>query len=220
MMHAWLIRHGSHDLLGRILAGRMPGIHLNEQGRREAMAVTCALRAVPLSAIYASPLERTLETAGYLAGERGSIVSIDAGFHEIDFGSWTGRTFEQLDTDPRWQEWNAHRGSAAVPGGEEMRGIQERAGQALQRLAARHSGEHVAVVSHGDVIRAVLASCLGVPLDLLHTIECDPGAVAHLKVGPGSVQLVELRSNDTLQDAPPLSPAEIAANLEEISVSA
>lgn len=172
-----LIRHASHDWLGKGIAGRMQGVHLNARGRAEAQALAEHLRHIPVAALYSSPLARTWETAGFLAREWKLDVRYHAGFLEIDFGRWTGLPFDKLDRDLEWSEWNNHRSHARVPLGEAMREVQARALDSLGELAREHPDSHVAIVSHGDVIRAVLLDCLGRSLDEIHQLQADPASV-------------------------------------------
>src|SRR5204863_7541684 len=150
-----LIRHGEHGLLGRVLAGRMPGVGLTERGRAEIEAIADRLAAADLAALYASPLQRTTESAEILAARLGLTVEFRDDLIELDYGEWTGATFELIRADPRWQQWSGARSLACIPGGETMREVPGRAVEALLQLHARHADDTVAIVSHGDVIRAV-----------------------------------------------------------------
>jgi probable phosphoglycerate mutase len=118
-----------------------------------------------LTAIHCSPRLRTRETAQALALRTGALLVVDPAFDEIDFGAWTGRTFAELDGDAAWTHWNTERSVACAPEGERMSDAQSRAMQALERLAGDHAGRDVAIVSHAELIRAVLLQCLGLPLE-------------------------------------------------------
>jgi len=180
MTRIWLIRHGSHDWLGKELVGRRTGIHLNAQGHAEAERVANAVMEECPDAIYSSPMERALETAEPLARACGLEVIVEPEFNEIDFGEWTGRTFAELDSDARWRLWNSQRSRARVPGGETMQDVQERTVNACAHIARTYRGGKVAVFSHGDLIRSILAHASGISLDLLQTIEFTPGAIASI----------------------------------------
>jgi len=169
-----LVRHASYDLLGRVLAGRQPGHALNAAGREEAARLAQALKGHALVAIVSSPIERAQETARIIAAPHRLNVRIEPDLTEIDFGSWTGMTFQDLHDQPGWAAFNTFRSTAPTPGGETMPAAQARAVATLTRLAACHPGAELALVSHGDVVKAILAHALGTPLDLFHRIEINP----------------------------------------------
>jgi probable phosphoglycerate mutase len=188
-----LVRHAAHDWLGRGLAGRLPGVGLNAAGRAQARELVQRLAPQPLQALYSSPQQRTRETAQPLAEARGLQVAIEPAFDEIDFGDWTGRGFDELRAlgEP-WQQWCERRGSARPPGGEAFADVPRRALAGLRRLRQAHPAGPVAVVSHGDVIKATLAAILGLSLDHLERFEIAPAAVSVVALGAdwAQVQLV------------------------------
>ncbi|RAK60924.1 histidine phosphatase family protein [Phenylobacterium hankyongense] len=177
------VRHGSHDRLGRILCGRMPGVILSEQGRAEARGLAQRLSREPIVAIYASPLERARQTAEPIAEALGLPVQVAADLQEIDFGAWTGARFEDLDGDPAWGLWNQARTLARAPGGESMLEVQLRLRRWLDAACERHSGQLIAAVSHGDAIKAILAQVLGLSLDQHQRLEISPASVSTVAVG-------------------------------------
>jgi probable phosphoglycerate mutase len=195
-----LIRHALCDSVGHSLAGRTPGVHLNATGRAQAAALAERLARVPLAGIYSSPLERTRETAEAIAarqaGAPGRTVAVEVvpELLELDFGDWTGRTLAELDGDERWRAFNRFRSSTRIPGGELIVEVQARAVGALERLIQRHPAATVAVVSHGDVLRAMLAYYLGVPLDLMARLTVDPASVSIVRAGhfDAKVQCINL----------------------------
>lgn len=171
-----LVRHGSYDLLDVALGGR--AAHpLNATGRAEAARLAAALGG---QAVVASPVRRAQETAQPIAAALGLILETDPAFAEIDFAGWTGATFADLRGASGWHDWNAFRSMAQVPGGEAMLAVQARAVAAIARLAAVWPDGEVVVVSHGDVIKAILAHLLGAPLDLLRRIEVGPGSISRV----------------------------------------
>jgi broad specificity phosphatase PhoE len=186
-----LIRHAAHDDVGRVLCGRMPGIALGVTGRRQAEALGVKLQPV-VDWVYASPLQRTQETAACL----GSDVRTSEAATEIDFGAWAGRSFEQLDSDPHWRAWNVERSRTRAPGGETMADVQDRVMAELGRLAVRHEGARVAVVSHGDVIKAALMAVLGLSLDAWLRFDIDPASVSRLQFGTDRQKVLSM--NETL----------------------
>ena len=190
-----LIRHAVHDLVEGTLAGRMPGVHLSAQGQQQAERLAERLVALPIAAIYSSPLERTMQTAKPLASWLNLPVQINHGFAEIDFGEWTGKRFDELAADPRWRDWNSFRSSSHLPNSGLMLEVQLRAVAALQCLCQEYPNQVVAIVSHSDVIKAVVAHYLGVHLDLFQRIEISPASVSIIAVHHGGAQVIRL--NDT-----------------------
>ena len=179
-----LLRHAAHDWLGRGLAGRLPGVSLNAQGERQAQELVARLGEVPLAAIYCSPQPRTQQTALPLARQRGLAFEVEQGLDEIDFGDWTGLEFPQLRAQgDAWTHWCERRGSAHPPGGEPFAGVPQRALAVLRKLQARHPEGNVLVVSHGDVIKGVLADSLGMSLDGLERFEIAPASISVLAMG-------------------------------------
>jgi broad specificity phosphatase PhoE len=171
-----LIRHASYDQLGRVLAGRTEGHALNATGRAEAARLAEVLAERKLAAVVSSPMQRARETAAIIAASHRLAVLEIAGLNEIDFGEWTGMTFEALRDAPGWAAFNTFRSTAPIPGGETMLAAQARAVAAVAGLAARFPEAEVAAVSHGDIVKAVVAHALGVPLDLFHRIEIQPAS--------------------------------------------
>jgi broad specificity phosphatase PhoE len=174
-----LVRHGEHVLRGRgTVAGRTPGVGLTAAGRAEIAAVAERLRGERIAALYASPLERTMESAEILAARLGLPVQCRTDLIELDFGEWTGLTFDEVRRDARWEAWWRCRSLASVPGGESMRQVQQRTVDALGELRLSHGDAAVVVVSHGDVIRAAVLFALGMPLDLYARIEIGLGSIS------------------------------------------
>jgi len=173
-----LIRHGQTDAVDRYIAGTAEGTPLNAEGRQQVERLAANLRDVPLAAIAASPLTRTRETAEPIARSQGLHTRIVAGLAEFEFGEWTGAPFRDIDADPRWRRFNSVRSLVSPPGGELMLQVQQRAVSALLDLAANFPDAHLAVVSHGDVIRAALMFFLGIPLDFVHRLEVSPASVS------------------------------------------
>ena len=158
----------------------MPGVPLNGHGHAQATALAARFATHPIAAVIGSPVQRAQETAQPIAAAHRLPVQIDPGFEEIDFGAWTGLTFEALAPDPAWQAWNRQRSLAACPGGETMHEAQARAMRALGRLRDAHPHGTVVVVSHADVLKAILAPALGLTLDQLHRLTIDPASVSTL----------------------------------------
>ena len=196
-----LLRHGEHGLLGRVLAGRMPGVGMTERGRAEIAAQAERLAGDKVAAIYASPLQRTRETAEIVAARLGLPIEFRDDLLELDFGEWTGATFDSIRADPRWQAWSTQRSLATIPGGESMRAVQQRVVAALVELNERHLHETVVLVSHGDVIRSVLVYALGMPLDFYNRIEIAQGSISTIRLDASGIRVL------TLSERPRLPPS-------------
>jgi probable phosphoglycerate mutase len=190
-----LVRHALCDPVGTAIAGRAAGVPLNAAGEEQAARLGARLRALPIDAVYSSPLERARQTAAPIAAARRVAVEVLDGVGEIDFGEWTGRTFAELDGGAAWRRFNSFRSGTRIPGGELIVEVQARAVAALGALGERHPEGVVAVVSHGDVIKAALAYYLGMPLDLMRRLEIDPASASTLVLDVDGVRV--LRMNDT-----------------------
>ncbi len=175
------VRHGAYGLLDQALGGR-GDFSLNETGRAQAAAAAQAIASRPVVAVVSSPVVRALETAAPIAAALGTAVTVEAGFSEVDFGTWSGARFDALADEPAWRAWNVFRGTAPAPGGESALDVQARAVGAVQRLAATWPDGEVVVVSHADVIKAVLGHVLGAPLDLMRRIDIEPGSMSRVAV--------------------------------------
>jgi len=197
-----LIRHGrtSANATG-ILAGRTPGVSLDALGRRQARTLGTRLRDVPLDAVVHSPLERCLQTTDGLLAHRPDIVRhVDERLSECDYGDWTGRALVELATDPLWSVIQDTPSSVTFPGGESMLAMARRATAAVADWATRHPDGVVAVVSHGDVIKAILSDALGQPLDHFQRIVVGPGSLSVVRYTAD--RAVVLRMNDTGRSLP------------------
>lgn len=181
-MQLLLVRHAMCDPVGHSLAGRQPGVVLNDEGRAQARAVAARLAARGLAAVYSSPLDRAAETARCIAEMSRVPMHIHAGLTEFDFGEWTGRTIESLRDDETWRRFNAHRAGTRAPGGESPLEAQARATTAVYELAERHGDDAVVAVSHADVIRGILCHLLGLSLDLQHRLEIDPASITTVEL--------------------------------------
>lgn len=175
-----LIRHALVDACGAFLAGRTSGVHLNSTGERQAAALGDRLAAVDLAAIFTSPLERTQETARAIARCRTPIIVHEA-LNEVDFGEWTGRSFDELNGREDWRAFNRSRTAAQIPGGEWMADVQSRACRALTEIHHTHPNDHVALVSHADVLRVLIAQIIETPLDRIDLFTIDPASISVLQ---------------------------------------
>lgn len=181
------IRHGAHDYLGRAIAGRVPGVHINDAGRAQAEYLPEKLSLLPIDAIYSGPLERVRETAEPIARAFCLPLQIAEEFTEIGLGKWDDRAFNDLANEEQWRQYNSFRSSTAAPGGELMLEVQARTIRKLVELRDRH--QFVVIVTHGDVIRTAFAHFLGVHLDLFQRIEIDPASLSLLELGSDYVRV-------------------------------
>jgi probable phosphoglycerate mutase len=159
-----------------VLAGRTPGVNLDEHGETQAVELAARLMPVHLDAVVSSPLERTRQTAERLVAAReGTLFEVDERFTECDYGTWSGRPLKSLAEEPLWRTVQAHPAAAAFPDGESLAALSARAVAAVRAWNAK-LGEQAtyAVVSHGDVIKAIAADALGLHLDLFQRIHVDP----------------------------------------------
>jgi probable phosphoglycerate mutase len=187
-----LIRHAAHVELGRILSGRRRDVALSADGLQQAQIVADLIGVEPLAAVYSSPRERAYYTARKIAEPHELKVEIADGLDEIDFGDWTGRGFDTLEGDPDWQRWNEARGSARPPGGESMGEASARAMETLRAIAAEHPDQLIAAVSHCDIIRGVLAACMGLHLDHLLRFDVDPASVSRIAIGDWGARVISI----------------------------
>lgn len=187
-----LVRHGEHDLLGRVLCGRMDDVPLNGAGRDQAERLGARLAAEAPAAIFASPQLRAQETGKPIAAACGLPLQAEPLIAETDAGAWTGAGFASLANDPAWARWNADRLHHRAPGGESMIEVQGRVALWLERIASRNSGEAIVAVSHGDVIKAACCHVLGLSVDMHARFEIDPASITTFLVGDWGMKLIRL----------------------------
>lgn len=182
------VRHGKTPTTGDLLPGRAPGLNLAEEGRAQAEAVAERLAALgKIAAVYASPLERTRQTAAAIGKRLGLKVTPDKGLLECDFGEWTGAKLKDLMKLPEWSTVQRWPSGFRFPNGESFSEMQARITGTVNRLRARHAGETIALVSHADPIKAAVAEAIGTPLDLFQRIvvsPCSVTAIAYSAAGP------------------------------------
>jgi probable phosphoglycerate mutase len=170
----------------------MPGVRLGPEGQAQARSLAERLGREPIEAIYTSPVERARETAQFLADRSGRRPGIRDAITEIDFGDWTGRSFAELDDDPRWAAWNSARGVNRPPGGESMLQAQARALGEIERVRREYPGAAAVLVSHADVIKAVLLHALGLSVDAYQRIEISPASVSTLAIGDWGCKVLRM----------------------------
>ena len=190
-----LVRHGQTPTTGTSLPGRAPGLHLADTGRAQAEAV--ALRVATMSkvnAVYASPLERTRETAAPIAKQCGHKVKIARGLLECDFGDWTGRALKDLFKLPEWSTVQRYPSGFRFPNGESFTEMQQRITNTIASLVARHPGETIVAVSHADPIKAAIAHAMGTHLDLFQRIVVSPCSVTAIAYGASGPVVLTVNS--------------------------
>ena len=201
-----LVRHGQTPTTGATLPGRAKGLHLADGGRAQAGAVAARIAGLRnVKAVYASPLERTRETAAPIAKALGLKVKADRGLLECEFGEWTGAKLSELRKKPEWETVQRHPSGFRFPGGESFTEMQARMTSTLDRLATAHRGETIVAVSHADPIKAAVAHALGTHLDLFQRIVISPCSVSAILVSPGGP--VVLAVNSTGDDLKALVPS-------------
>ncbi len=201
-----LVRHGRTSAnAGGVLAGWTEGVELDDTGLAQAAALGARLAAVPLSAVVASPLQRCQQTATAILADRALTLRTDDRLGECRYGDWTGRELKSLAKDPLWKVVQTHPSAVTFPGGESLREVQERAVSAVRQTNAELGPDAVWVaVSHGDVIKAILADALGMHLDAFQRIVADPCSVSVVRYEP--LRPFVLKANDTGGDLSWLVP--------------
>lgn len=190
-----LVRHGKTPTTGSVLPGRAAGLHLADEGVAQAEAVaeriaelhrarTAKKDGKGFVAVYASPMERTRETAAPIAKALGLRVRQRPGLIECDFGEWTGRKLADLSKLPEWKTVQRHPAGFRFPKGESFSEMQTRMVDTINALVTEHPGESIVAVSHADTIKAAVAQALGTPLDLFQRIVVGQCAVSAILYGP------------------------------------
>ena len=198
MATIYLIRHGHNDFLEkRMLSGRLPGVHLSPEGRRQAESLAEILSSVKFRAIYASPLERAVETAEPLARAQGLDIQIREGLLEIGYGDWQGKSIKALRRRKIWPILQHTPSLARFPDGESFPEAQARVVAEFEAIRSSHGGkkDNIACVFHSDPIKLTIAHYLGMPLDLFQRITISPASISALAIGDSGIHIIGL--NDT-----------------------
>lgn len=223
-----LVRHGrtAANAAG-VLAGRAGGVRLDSTGRDQAARAAARLAAVPLVAVVSSPLERCRQTARLiLERQSGSPVApIEKDITECDYGQWQGRSLRELAAEKLWTVVQTQPSAAAFPGGESLAAMQSRSVSAIRRHDAAFEAEHGpgavwAAVSHGDVIKSILADALGMHLDLFQRISIGPASVSVVRYGPARPEVIATNTDSGdfgwLGSVPPQSDAPVGGGAGEL----
>jgi probable phosphoglycerate mutase len=200
-----LVRHGSTATTGTVLPGRAPGLHLSERGIAQAQVVATRIGELTRKpvAIYVSPLERARETAAPIAAALKLRPVIERGLLECDFGSWTGKKLNLLARKAEWKNVQHSPSTFRFPEGESFAEMQQRVWATLERLAAKHRGRCIVVVSHADTIKAAVTYAQGVPLDLFQRTvisTCSVSAIGFTGSGP---VVLTVNSTSSLKELAP-----------------
>ena len=225
-----LIRHGANDWVHGRLAGWTPGVHLNEEGRRQAAMLAARLAMLPIDAIYTSPLERTVETAQAVAGPRALPLRLVEGLGEVKYGEWQGAELKELYKHELWPGVQFYPSGTRFPGGETLGEAQVRMVATLDGLRAQHPKGVIAVVSHADIIKLAVAYYIGMHIDLFQRLEispCSVTALAFTRMGPrlltyndiGTLEHLKPRPEEPKQEASAQPGAQAPAEPTAISAA-
>ncbi|HEU5100206.1 MAG TPA: MSMEG_4193 family putative phosphomutase [Roseiflexaceae bacterium] len=198
-----LIRHGANDWVHGRLAGWTPGVHLNDVGRGQAAALAARLAPLPLDAIYASPLDRTVETAQAIAGPRGMPLRLVEGLGEVKYGEWQGAELKELYKHELWPGVQFYPSGTRFPGGETLGEAQMRMVATLDGLRAQHPKGMFAVVSHADIIKLAIAYYVGMHTDLFQRLEISPCSVSAIFFTPMGPRLLAYNDTGSLEHLKP-----------------
>lgn len=193
-----LVRHGATEHTGHILSGRQ-GIELNGKGIEQAAQLPRRLASLDVDIICSSPLARCRQTAAPLAENFGLEVRVLPQLEELDYGHWEGSAWTELHDEPLWQSYNQYRSLCRIPGGELLLEAQLRMMQAIEGLHHEAPDAVIVLVSHGDPIRALLAYCLGMPLDMIHRLQVNTASVSALSLHDRGLQLHCINNQSSLE---------------------
>ena len=198
-----LVRHAVTAHTGPLLSGRMPGVNLSDKGVGQAEAAAARLAKLPIAAVYASPIERTTQTAQCIAALHNLDVLPLPGVIEADYGDWTGGKIADLAKTDEWKVVQVAPSRAQFPGGETIRAMQARMVDALDAVVAAHPHETIVVVSHADPIKSAIAHYTGMHLDLFPRLHVSPAAATVLDFHAYGVLLVKCNDTGGLDDLLP-----------------
>jgi probable phosphomutase (TIGR03848 family) len=199
-MILFLVRHALTAVTGQKLIGRLPGFPLSDKGREQAAATGVRLAEAPLRAVYSSPMQRCVETAEAIAGHHKLEVHTVDDLAEIDYGAWQGRSLKSLSQVKGWKELRARPADFRFPGGETIREASTRGMVAVEALRLKHKDKAVAVCSHCDMIKLIVAGCLGLGIDLYDRINIAPASITTLYLSDGTPRLINVSDTGGYQD--------------------
>jgi probable phosphomutase (TIGR03848 family) len=191
----YLVRHGVTDHTGRRLSGWMEDVHLSEKGRAQADAVAVLLAGIRFKAVYSSPIDRSVETARPIAARHDLGVKMRRNLGEVDYGTWTNRSFRSLARTKLWTTVQRYPSGARFPHGETLREVQTRAVTEVEKLVAQHPKQAICCVSHADVIRLVVAHFMGIHIDLFQRIVIGPASVSVVGLDEDGPRILSLNTS-------------------------
>lgn len=196
-----LVRHGENEWVKQHrLAGWLPDVHLNENGRLQAADAAERLAHLPIAAVYSSPVERCMETAVYIADSLQLPIQQVEAIGEVRYGKWEGKKIEKLAKKPLWKTVQHYPSRMRFPKGETLRAVQFRAIEALETLSKQHVDDTIVVVSHADLIKLVVAHYSGTHIDLFQRIIISPASISVLSLSAdGGMRIVRVNDNGRLQ---------------------
>jgi broad specificity phosphatase PhoE len=194
------IRHAATDCVATRIAGRDANVHLSAGGTLQGRRLARSLKQLGIAQVYSSPQPRARETAEFLGELLDDSVKIAPQLDEIDYGEWTGRSFNDLRSIAQWRDFNSLRSCTRVPGGELMIEVQARVLELMESLCHSHPAMTVALVSHADVIRGALAHCLGMPLDLMLRLEISPASISVVAMEQDGPRVLCINNTEEIGD--------------------
>ncbi len=196
-----LIRHGENDFVKtHKMAGRLAGVHLNQNGQKQAGALAETLKSIPLRAVVSSPLERALETAHPIAQARKLEILQEPDLIDVNIGQWQGKSWRRLALTKDWKIVQNAPSRFRFPGGESFTEAQARCVSAIERIVQKYKKpkDTIAVIFHADPIKLVVAHFLGMPLDHFQRLGCDTGSATILHVSEAQAYLVKMNQRPPL----------------------
>ena len=194
------IRHAATDCVATRIAGRDANVHLSAGGMLQGQRLARSLRQLGIAQVYSSPQPRARETAEFLRELLGDSIKIAPQLDEIDYGEWTGRSFNELRSIAQWRDFNSLRSCTRVTGGELMIEVQARVLGLMESLCRGHPAMTVALVSHADVIRGALAHCLGMPLDFVLRLEISPASISVVAMEQDGPRVLCINNTEEIGD--------------------
>ncbi len=177
MANIYLVRHGQTDLLGKVLCGNLPGVHLNKIGKNQAQKTAEYLHSLPISAIYSSPLERATETATFFSHICNVDIKTEEFLREVNFGEFQGKDADFLHSQPIWQSFLNTPEEVVFPEGESVRNAQIRISKGLDEISRHHKEENVVCFAHCEILLLAVCACLNLPVNYMHRLTIHPASV-------------------------------------------
>jgi probable phosphoglycerate mutase len=194
-----LVRHAAVHMPPNVLAGRNNAIRLSAEGKDRAAWLARSLRDLPVAAVWTSPLTRALQTAVPIARELNLSVQVSELLNEVDYGEWTGCSFEELERDVRWRNYNAVRSKSEIPSGESIEQLERRVEHQLELWIQNYPAKLVIAITHAEIVRIALLHTLGLSIDLFDRIELSPGLVSAMERDCSGQRVICINESGTLE---------------------